>query len=371
MKREVSQWMTSSPVSIGPGESARDALLMMVERAIRHLPVVDERRRVIGVLTLDDLRAALPFPVSLRAYPSPEEREEAEDYTVAELMTYAPVTVTPETPLERAARELSVRRVGCLPVVSAEGELVAIFTEIDALRALVWLLAHERGAAEPGWASEEDALVRALRAERWRLLERLEQATSVERELSRAQHDEPMDASERGSDLQTVELFESLADSAARRYEALTHALDRAARHELFRCERCGGAIPVARLRALPGATTCVGCATKAESEARGPEVARPGAPAPRRAAGLLPGNLVYTGDGEGRLLRLAPFGTCGECGEVEGRYDEETDDVRCTRPGCELPLADVVELAVVREGDETVSVAPETLRPVGDQPYD
>ncbi|HUK62750.1 MAG TPA: CBS domain-containing protein, partial [Dongiaceae bacterium] len=54
----VEKWRTPDPVSIGPDATAAEALGLMSERGIRHLPVLDARRRVVGVLSLSDLRAA-------------------------------------------------------------------------------------------------------------------------------------------------------------------------------------------------------------------------------------------------------------------------------------------------------------------------
>jgi len=48
---------------------------------------------------------------------------------------------------------------------------------------------------------------------------------------------------------------------AVKRLAALDPALDRAARGELTVCARCGSPIAIPRLRALPGATTCIACA--------------------------------------------------------------------------------------------------------------
>jgi hypothetical protein len=129
-------------------------------------------------------------------------------------------------------------------------------------------------------------------------------------------------------------------------------------------CEVCGGAIPPERLRALPDATRCIRCAREAEAGGE------PAGSAYEPILGgepivLVPGGEVETPEGEGRLVRLAPFGTCGSCGEVEGRYDAESDDILCATPGCELPLADLTELAVVEIGDETLSFEPELLRPL------
>ena len=52
-----------------------------------------------------------------------------------------------------------------------------------------------------------------------------------------------------------IRLPGALGELAAGRLRDIDHALDRAARGELGVCDRCGGPIQVARLRALPGAT--------------------------------------------------------------------------------------------------------------------
>ena len=79
-------------------------------------------------------------------------------------------------------------------------------------------------------------------------------------------------SSERSPDPNTAEggsmAFElekelSVAQNAADLLEKVRHARDRVAEGEYGICESCGSAIPVARLEALPYATTCVSCASK------------------------------------------------------------------------------------------------------------
>jgi CBS domain-containing protein/RNA polymerase-binding transcription factor DksA len=364
----VEHWMTPSPIRIGSEASAFAALRAMIEAGIRHLPVVGPSEELVGIASIDDLRAALPFPVSLRSYPAPGERQAAQELSVGELMTHAPRAVRPETPLQEAARAMAEWRIGCLPVVDESSRVVGMLTETDALRALVTLLGPRSGAKAARGEPPLGPLIRGLRAERWRLLEALRARAEAERELSAGERAQPMDDADRGTALQRVGLSEALADVTARRLASLERALDRAATGTLAVCESCRGDIPLARLRALPGATLCLRCAEKIEEgglrETRGRAV-------PSDEGPTVPGGLVYTEAGEGRLLRISPFGTCGSCGEVEGRYDEEADEVVCSTRGCDTPLADVEELAVVEVGDETISVHPETLRPVPPRPYD
>ena len=106
------------------------------------------------------------------------------------------------------------------------------------------------------------------------------------------------------------------------------------------------------RLRALPGTTVCVACARDAESGVE-PEAPFERAPGGRAETGRPElGALVNTRLGEGRLLRIAPFGTCRSCGDVEGRIDPDEDAAICALESCGRPLADVRDRAIVALGE-------------------
>jgi len=235
MEPSVKAWMTGDPVALAADVSALEALELMVDRSIRHLPVVDGERRVIGVVTLDDLRAALPGPLGLRTPVAPAQRSAALEWTVADVMTHAPLTVAEEAGLADAAERMAEARVGCLPVVTADGGLAGMLTETDLLHALATLL-WTQSCRAPRDKEPLDALVTELRMERDRLARRLEEGPR------------------------------SLDGPARRRLAALERALERAGRSALGACERCGGRIALARLRALPGTTLCVRCARTGEA---------------------------------------------------------------------------------------------------------
>lgn len=264
METPVKALMSGSPISIEADASALMALDLMVDHGIRHLPVVDAERRVVGVLSIDDLRAAFPSVVSLRRPPGVEERDELRDVTVAEVMTYAPETVQADTPLEHAAQLMSERRIGCLPVLDADGRLDGILSETDLLRALATVLWTDRVRRQR--SSLDDELVAALRREREQLADRLAEYNRLERDLTAREREVPTDLPEHGSDATTARFTEHLADLAARRLRALEHALERAEAGRLRTCERCAAAIPEGRLRALPGTTLCIRCARSGAS---------------------------------------------------------------------------------------------------------
>ena len=259
MGSQVRDWMTREPITARDEMSALAAFDQMVEHGIRHLPVLDARQRLIGILSVDDLRGAFPFDVTAKRPLGARERQQALDYRVCEVMTWAPQTIHPGASLEQAARSLAEHRIGCLPVVDEGHELIGILSETDALRALDAIL---RGTAPPAPAERAaDSLVDALWAERERIAEQLSRWQDTERALSADIHDEPGDDADRAADECGIAALEPLSERAARRLRAIDHALERARQGRFGICERCQRKIPPTRLRALPEATLCMRCA--------------------------------------------------------------------------------------------------------------
>ena len=266
MEASVKQWMSGDPVSVRADASALEALDLMVERGIRHLPVIDAGDLVVGVLSIDDLRAALPVPVSMQRPLPPGDREVARELCVGEVMTHAPETVGSGATLAEAAERMARGRFGCLPVVDAAGRLEGILSETDALYALAASLFTGRVGAKRQRPDELGTLIAQLRSERERIVGRLDRVHALERRLATHPQEEPVDGGERGVDLRELSLAESLDALAARRLESIDRALDHAEQGRLSVCDDCGGAIALPRLRALPGTTLCVRCARRRES---------------------------------------------------------------------------------------------------------
>jgi|SRR5215210_3503663 len=128
----VADWMTPDPVTIAPGATAGEALALMRQRRIRHLPVVDAGR-LVGMLSDRDPRSALPSAVVLGEL---EEGDPAAARPVAEIMTADPLTIPPSQPVEEAARLLTEQRIGAVPVVEGP-RLLGILSADDLLRAFV------------------------------------------------------------------------------------------------------------------------------------------------------------------------------------------------------------------------------------------
>jgi CBS domain-containing protein/RNA polymerase-binding transcription factor DksA len=257
----VKSWMSGDPITASADESALAAHERMVRHGIRHLPIVDGERRVVGVLAIDDLRSALPVGANLRGPIDPAARDAEAAWTVADLMTHAPDTLGPDDSLQHAAERMADRRIGCLPIVDGADRLVGILSETDVLRALATHLWTERLAGERAPASPEATLLKELQRERDAVAKHLAQLAERDRRRTseRREVGDRADVASLRSDEQLAEVLEA---AKARRLVALDHALDRAAHGRFGICDHCGDRIPAARLRALPGSTACIRCAS-------------------------------------------------------------------------------------------------------------
>ncbi len=129
----ISEIMTRSPRIIRPDSSLRHVFKLMKNHNIRQLPVVDSGK-LVGIITDRDLRLALNEP-SMDSISwgndSRLDRLKIEGY-----MTTNPKTVSPTTPIQRAAELLVVYKIGALPVVE-DGMIVGIVTTTDFLNYLI------------------------------------------------------------------------------------------------------------------------------------------------------------------------------------------------------------------------------------------
>jgi acetoin utilization protein AcuB len=152
--------MTPAPETVSPECSLLEARRVMDAGGFRHLPVV-EGDVVVGIVSDRDLRSAWPAVAAIDgASGDPHEMDRRLAGTrVDQIMTREPLVVGPHTSLADAARLLTERQVGALPVVSGR-RIVGILSEADGLRALMSVLALLRGshrAGEPRVATGDEA----------------------------------------------------------------------------------------------------------------------------------------------------------------------------------------------------------------------
>jgi acetoin utilization protein AcuB len=133
----VGERMTRNPVTIREDENIDDGLHLMRERKVRRLPVLDASGRMVGMVSDKDLLHAAPSPAtSLSVY---ELHYLLAKLSIKQVMSSPVITVSPDTPIEEAARIMADNKIGGLPVLEA-GNLVGIVTETDIFKILVELL---------------------------------------------------------------------------------------------------------------------------------------------------------------------------------------------------------------------------------------
>ena len=132
----VKQRMTANPFTVTPDVSIPDALAVMEEHGVRHLPVVDAGA-VVGVISRNDIAAASPSKATTLS--AQEATYLISKLRVAKVMSRPAVVISPDALLEEAATVLRDGKIEMLPVV-ADGALVGVITESDILDAFIDIL---------------------------------------------------------------------------------------------------------------------------------------------------------------------------------------------------------------------------------------
>lgn len=142
----VKDYMTRHPILIGPDLPVAEAQKLMAENRIRHLPVVADGKRLLGLITRQRLAI---HPDTLGSLDVWEITRYLADLKVRQVMVSGPdlKSISPDATLEEAADLLIRHKIGGLPVIEAGDVVVGIITETDLLIELQNLL----GAIDPGW----------------------------------------------------------------------------------------------------------------------------------------------------------------------------------------------------------------------------
>jgi acetoin utilization protein AcuB len=135
--------MTQRPVTIQEDASVDEALQLMRNENIRRLPVVNNKGKLVGIVSELDLLKVSPSPAtSLSIYEIPYLLSKLK---MRDVMTKEVITVDEDTTLEEAARIMADNKIGGLPVVQGDN-LVGIITETDMFKIFLEMF----GARESG-----------------------------------------------------------------------------------------------------------------------------------------------------------------------------------------------------------------------------
>ncbi len=113
--------------SVQRSDTMGQALRMMQQHGIRHLPVVEDGK-LVGILSDRDLRSP-DIPGKWHAIPW------ADSISVEWVMSSPVMVLPPDAPLSDAASLMHAKRIDCAPVID-DGKLVGIITSSDLLQIL-------------------------------------------------------------------------------------------------------------------------------------------------------------------------------------------------------------------------------------------
>jgi acetoin utilization protein AcuB len=141
----VRDYMTRHPIMVEATASIVEVQAIMSESNIRHIPVVETGKRLVGLVTRQNLRMS---PAELSSLNVWEITRALSGLKVRDVMVSSTdvIATDPGTRIEEAASVMVRKKIGCLPVVD-EGIVVGIITELDLLAQLTNLL----GLQVPGW----------------------------------------------------------------------------------------------------------------------------------------------------------------------------------------------------------------------------
>ncbi len=131
--------MTRPVIAIRQDATAEAAWKLMKTKGVRHLPVLDARERLVGMVTDRDLRQLILDP---RLAGASRAAATLAGVPVERVMTVGVISVGPEADLHEAACLMHEKKIGALPVVE-DGRVIGMLTEWDLLGALVEMLGEE------------------------------------------------------------------------------------------------------------------------------------------------------------------------------------------------------------------------------------
>ena len=120
---KVKNWIHKNPIIIKRTALLQDAVHLMKQHNIRHLPVVDDDGELVGFVTESDLRQ-FSFPSMVEEIP------------VHQVMVTNPRTIDANASIEEAARIIHDKKIGGLPVMDGN-QLVGVITASDLLSAFI------------------------------------------------------------------------------------------------------------------------------------------------------------------------------------------------------------------------------------------
>ena len=140
--------MTREVITVSPHTLLEEVIKILAEKKISGLPVVNQEKKVIGVVSEGDLLVKsknLHFPTYLQFLAGvfyleslkkfEEEIKKAIGIRVEDVMSKEVVSASPDTPVGDLATLMVERRINRIPIINNNGELIGIVTRADIIKA--------------------------------------------------------------------------------------------------------------------------------------------------------------------------------------------------------------------------------------------
>ncbi len=137
----VEEIMQTEVHTLEATDTVSDAVRLMREKKIRHVPIVNKNSEVVGIVTGHDLKNGLP------SYLSEDPDSNIYDAPIEQIMVQNPIIGHPLDFVEEVAVTLYENRISCLPIVS-KGKLAGIVTTTDVLYRYIELTGATRPSSK-------------------------------------------------------------------------------------------------------------------------------------------------------------------------------------------------------------------------------
>ncbi len=133
----IDELMTPKPYTLTADDTLEDARLMMTDKNIRHIPIVDKHNHLVGLVTQRDVLKAT----------EPESGQASREVLLSDIMISNVSVIHQTSSVRQAGLFLQQHKYGCLPVV-ANDKLVGIVTDSDFITVAINLIEQVELAEE-------------------------------------------------------------------------------------------------------------------------------------------------------------------------------------------------------------------------------
>lgn len=138
--KPVSVIMSVNPVVGNKFHNFSQVLRLFTEFPVHHLPIVDSKNKLIGIISSNDLSKVF-LTLCNRANKIQMDLDAIDkEINITDIMTPAPVTISSNEPIAKAMEILSEKKFTSIPVVD-NGELVGILSIKDVVAYLSMAMA--------------------------------------------------------------------------------------------------------------------------------------------------------------------------------------------------------------------------------------